>query len=71
MTILQEKDRQVLQGRLSELPNTVKLVVFTTNQQPETSELVSHLMQELVSLSGGKLTLEQHSLEAEPTVAQE
>jgi hypothetical protein len=39
MTILQEKDRQVLQGRLSELPNTVKLVVFTTNQQPETSEL--------------------------------
>jgi glutaredoxin-like protein len=71
MTILQEKDRQVLQGRLSELPNTVKLVVFTTNQQPETSELISQLMQELVSLSGGKLTLEQHALEAEPTVAQE
>jgi thioredoxin-like negative regulator of GroEL len=71
MTIIQEKDRQVLAQRLSVLPNTVKLVVFTTNQQPETSELVSQLMQELVSLSGGKLTLEQHALEAEPTVAQE
>jgi glutaredoxin len=71
MTIIQEKDRQVLAQRLSVLPNTVKLVVFTTSQQPETSELISQLMQELVSVSGGKLTLEQHSLEAEPTVAQE
>lgn len=71
MTMIQEKDRQVLQQRLSGLPNTVKLVVFTTSQQPETSELISQLMQDLVSASGGTLTLEQHALEAEPIVAQE
>lgn len=71
MNIIQEKDRLALQQRLSGLPNMVKLVVFTTSQQPETSELVSQLIQELVSVSGGRLTLEQHTLEAEPTVAQE
>ena len=37
MTIIQEKDRQVLAQRLSVLPNTVKLVVFTTNQQDRKS----------------------------------
>lgn len=71
MTILQEKDRQTLQQRFSGLHNTVKLVVFTTNEQPETSELLSQIAQELVSVGGGKITLEQHSLEGEPAVAQE
>lgn len=71
MTILQEKDRQTLQQRFSGLQNTVKLVVFTTNEQPETSELLSQIAQELVSVGGGKITLEQHSVDAEPTVAQE
>jgi glutaredoxin-like protein len=71
MTILQEKDRQTLQQRFSGLTNTVKLVVFTTNEQPETSELLSQIAQELVSVGGGKITLEQHSLEGEPAVAQE
>ena len=71
MTILQEKDRQVLEQRLMGLPNTVKLVVFTTSQQPETSEVVAQLAHELVGVSGGKLTLEPHALEAEPTIAQE
>ncbi|MFN7018571.1 MAG: protein disulfide oxidoreductase, partial [Fimbriimonadales bacterium] len=71
MNILQEKDRQTLQQRFSGLPNTVKLVVFTTNAQPETSELLSQIAQELVSVGGGKITLEQHSLEAEPAVAQD
>jgi len=71
MTILQERDRLALQQRLTGLPHIVKLVVFTTNRQPETSELVSQLMQELVSLGGGQLMLEQHALEAEPTVAGE
>ncbi len=41
MAILQEKDRQTLQQRLGVLPNTVSLVVFTTEQAPETSELLS------------------------------
>lgn len=71
MTIIQEKDRQTLMQRFSGLPNTVKLVVFTTNEQPETSELLSQIAQELVSVGGGKITLEQHSKEGEPTVAQE
>ncbi|MCS7209454.1 MAG: thioredoxin family protein [Fimbriimonadales bacterium] len=71
MAIIQEKDRQSLQQRFSTLPHTVKLVVFTTNEQPETSELVSQIAQELVSLSGGTIVLEQHHLEAEPAVARE
>ncbi len=71
MTILQDKDRQTLQQRFSGLPNTVKLVVFTTNAQPETSELLSQIAQELVSVGSSKITLEQHSLEAEPAVAQD
>lgn len=71
MVMLQEKDRQTLQQRLSALTNTVKLVVFTTSTAPETSELLSQLIQEVVSVSGGKVVMEQHSLEAEPQVAQE
>ncbi len=71
MTILPEKDRQTLQQWFSGLQNTVKLVVFTTNEQPETCELLSQIAQDLVSIGGGKITLEQHSVEAEPTVAQE
>lgn len=71
MAILQEKDRLTLQQRLRELPNTVKLVVFTTSQAPETSELLSQLAQEVVGASEGKVVLEQHNLEAEPSVAQE
>ncbi len=71
MAILQEKDRLALKKRLEPLPNTVKLVVFTTQNAPETSQLLSELAQEVVSISGGKVVLEQHSLEAEPTVAQE
>jgi len=71
MTILQEKDRQALQQRLADLPNTVKLVVFTTQQQPETSELLSLIAQEIVAASGGKVVMEQHSLESEPEVAQQ
>lgn len=71
MTIIQEKDRQTLVQRFSVLHHTVKLVVFTTNEQPETSELLSQIAQELVSVGGGKIILEQHSVEAEPTVAQE
>ncbi len=71
MTIIQEKDRQTLMQRFSGLPSTVKLVVFTTNEQPETSELLSQIAQELVSVGGGKITLEQHSKEGEPNVAQE
>ncbi|MDM7461959.1 MAG: thioredoxin family protein [bacterium] len=71
MTILQDKDRQTLQQRFSGLPNTVKLVVFTTDTQPETSELLSQIAQELVSVGSGKITLEQHSLEAEPAVARD
>ncbi|GIV05095.1 MAG: glutaredoxin [Fimbriimonadales bacterium] len=70
MTILQEKDRQTLQQRFGNLHSTVKLVVFTTNAQPETSELLSQIAQELVSVGGDKITLEQHNIEAEPTVAQ-
>jgi len=71
MAILQEKDRLTLQQRLRELPSTVKLVVFTTIQAPETSELLSQLAQEVVGASESKVVLEQHSLEAEPSVAQE
>lgn len=71
MAILQEKDRLTLQQRLQELPNTVKLVVFTTSQALETSELLSQLAQEVVGASEGKVVLEQHNLEAEPSVAQE
>ncbi len=71
MAILQEKDRQTLQKRLEGLTNTVKLVVFTTNQSPETSELLSQIAQEIVSVSGGKVVMEQHSLEGEPQVASE
>ncbi len=71
MAILQEKDRQTLQERLGVLPNTVKLVVFTTEQAPETSELLSQLAQEVVGASNGKVVMEQHSLESEPSVAQE
>lgn len=71
MAILQEKDRLALQKRLEPLPNTVKLVVFTTQNAPETSQLLSELAQEVVSISSGKVVLEQHSLEAEPTVAKE
>jgi glutaredoxin-like protein len=69
MSLLQEKDRQALQKRLAELPNTVKLVVFTTRQQPETSELLSQIAQEVVAASGGKVVMEQHSMESEPEVA--
>ncbi|MFQ3611333.1 MAG: thioredoxin family protein [Fimbriimonadales bacterium] len=68
--ILQEKDRQTLQKRFESLVNPVKLVVFTTDQSPETSELLSALIQEVIGTAPGKLTLEQHSLELEPTVAQ-
>ncbi|GBC93585.1 NADH dehydrogenase [bacterium HR15] len=71
MTILQEKDRQVLKQRLADLPNKVKLVVFTTQQQPETSELLSQIAQEIVAVSGGKVVMEQHSLEGEPEVAKQ
>lgn len=70
MTIIQEKDRQTLMQRFSALRNTVKLVVFTTNEQPETSELLSQIAQELVSVGGGKIVMEQHNLESEPAVAQ-
>lgn len=71
MAILQETDRQTLQQRLSVLTHTVKLVVFTTHTASETSELLSQLIQEVVSVSGGKVVMEQHSLEVEPQVAQE
>lgn len=71
MAILQEKDKIALRKRLETLPNTVKLVVFTTNTAPETSQLLSELAQEVVGTSSGKVILEQHSLEGEPTVASE
>ncbi len=69
--ILQEKDRQTLQKRFESLPNTVKLVVFTTGRSPETSELLSMLIQEVISTAPSKLVMEQHSIELEPAVAQE
>jgi len=67
--ILQEKDREALQRRLADLPHTVKLVMFTTQQQPETSELLSQIAQEIVAVSSGKVVTELYRLEEEPDVA--
>ncbi|MCS7273568.1 MAG: thioredoxin family protein [Fimbriimonadales bacterium] len=70
MKLIQEKDRRTLRQRFEKLQHPVKLVVFTTSKQPETSELLSQMAQELAEVSAGKITVEQHSLEAEPAVAQ-
>ncbi len=72
MTLIQERDRKTLRERFKKLVHPVKLVVFTTNEQPETSGVLSQIARELSEISGdSKITVEEHNLEAEPSVAQE
>ncbi len=58
MSFLSEKDGKVVSERLAVLPNPVVLVVFTQEFECEYCKATRELAQELVSLSGGKLTVE-------------
>ncbi len=65
MGLLSEKDARLVSERVSKLPRTVTLAVFTQETECALCKETRELMQELAAVSGGKISVEVHDFVAD------
>ncbi len=65
MGMLSEKDARVVAERVSKLPRTVTLAVFTQETECALCKETRELMQELAAISGGKIAVEVYDFVAD------
>ncbi len=65
MGMLSEKDARLVSERVSKLPRTVTLAVFTQETECALCKETRELMQELAAVSGGKISVEVYDFVAD------